>query len=361
MDASCLTVGQCFNTLRREAAKLLVYNQLFEFRPSMELGAARYGLIFKEQKKYQYLKDLPTNLFEYMVMELLSIKAYCENSCASGLTILCYNVGWKKYVSFHLRLYSRTVDEFRDTIRTLWNGGEDEEEAVDALTNNKHKPTEADYVDFRLHLEHIQEHGHDPEFFQQHAAATGSSFGIKRLLISRRGNCLVGLDSIDYDPTTVHPYQLAYQYARALEEELGNEVLGRVCFGIDHDNKKIWVWGLCIKAEYEIFVHRSGIVKNGEFKDSKTRPKRTGALEPNCVIIRNLPEGVNEELVCKYLRQCGLITKVNLHRYRDGDDTPNGTAKVFFEDERAADNAVGLNQKIIVRGNIWKIKYSYST
>ena len=255
-------------------------------------------------------------------------------------SILNYHFGWKTVRPFHLKILPYLLKDFRSTI--LHHIQIPNVQVAERLMSDTSLCTE------------YEQHENKLKFIKENIDHSSDAFHILKdgrycsFYISRRTYSIVAVNGIDMS-TCEHPYYEAYHYGRMLETCFTKDVVGGVSFGVDHSDKKIWVWADCDENEFEAKVlspHQ--VVKTGEFQKYCKTAKPFEQKSESCKAVhmdRILIEHLDESDVKQFFSKCGKILRIELYQTLAGF-----TANVHFADTIAVDKAMhGTAGRIIQR------------
>ena len=308
---------------------------------------ALFGLTFNNRKDYQcrykYLGNLTAEQFSSMVEVLLRFQQqprvgmYPEGKPS----ILNYHFGWKTQPLFHLKILPHSLEDFRSTFLHYLP----DEQCAKTLMSNPLLKTE--YEQYEKKLKFVKENIDKSDTVH---ALVGRHC---TFYISRSTYSIVAVNSIDVS-TCEHPYYEAYHYARMLETYFTKDVVGGVSFGVDHSEKKVWVWADCDEDQFETKVlSPHNVVKTGEFQkycktDTPVEPKPEGC---KAVHMDRISGHVDESDVEQFFSKCGKIEDIHLFR-----SAAVMIVDVHFADTTAVDKAMELGDELF-KGS--KIRLAY--
>ena len=260
-------------------------------------------------------------------------------------SILNYNFGWKTGKPFHLKILPHSLEDFRSTILHYIP----DVQFAETLVSNPLLYTE--YEHYEKKLKFIKENIDNSDAV--HALDYIKDGRHCTFYISRSTYSIVAVNSIDVS-TCEHPYYEAYHYARMLETYFTKDVVGGVSFGVDHSEKKVWVWADCDEDQFETKVlipHE--VVKTGEFQkycktDTPVEPKPEGC---KAVHMDRISGHVDESDVEQFFSKCGKIEDIHLFR-----SAAVMIVDVRFADTTAVDKAMELGDELF-KGS--KIRLAY--
>ena len=306
---------------------------------------ARFGLTFNTCKadEYSFLENLTPELFSSMVEVLLHFQQQPRAGTSheeNKASILNYHFGWKTQKPFHLKILPHSLEDFRSTILHY----------VPDAPNMSDPSIYTEYEVYESKLKFIKENIHDGDAF--HALDDTCDDGRKyTFYISRGTYSIVAMNSIDMSGCE-HPYCEAYHHARMLETRFKKDVVGGVSIGVDHVDKKMWVWADCDEAAFEdavLIPHK--VEKKAAFQPyiAHLQHKPDGCKA--VLVINRLESRIQKEYLEQFFSKCGKIKRINIFPIKCGT-----AAEIHFADTAAVDKAMEL-QDILFKDSTMCLRY----